>query len=162
VIRFKESDVRPTGRVSRGVIGLRMEEDDSIVGVGVSESDDKTVFAATELGYGKKTSFEAYPLRHRGGKGVINIKTSGRNGNVVDMLLLDENDEIMLISDRGKLIRMSASDISSVGRNTLGVRLINLSEDEKLIGAARIDEKEEDPDEEQDTDNQDSDLTDEE
>jgi DNA gyrase subunit A len=68
----------------------------------------------------------------------------------------------MLISDRGKLIRMSASDISSVGRNTLGVRLINLSEDEKLIGAARIDEKEEDPDEEQDTDNQDSDLTDEE
>lgn len=90
----------------------------------------------------RKLFFDAYPLRHRGGKGVINIKTSGRNGNVVDMLLLDENDEIMLISDRGKLIRMSASDISIVGRNTLGVRLINLSEEEKLIGAARIDEKE--------------------
>jgi DNA gyrase subunit A len=162
VIRFKESNVRPTGRVSRGVIGLRMDEGDSIIGIGVSESDDKTVFAATEYGYGKKTLFQAYPLRHRGGKGVINIKTSGRNGNVVDMLLLDENDEIMLISDRGKLIRMCASDISSVGRNTLGVRLINLSEDEKLIGAARIEEKEENnSDEEIDMEEPDSDLAEE-
>ena len=143
-IRFNESGVRSTGRVSKGVIGLRMAVGDKIVGVGVSDRTDGVLFTATEYGYGKKTFFDAYPLRKRGGKGVINIKTSERNGDVVDMLLLDENDEVMLISDRGKLIRMLASDISTVGRNTLGVRLINLSKDEKLIGAARIVEKEDD------------------
>ncbi|PIE75313.1 MAG: DNA gyrase subunit A [Deltaproteobacteria bacterium] len=138
VIRFSENDVRATGRVSKGVIGIRMAKSDSIVGAGVSERKDGTLFAATEFGYGKKTLFEAYPLRKRGGKGVINIKTSARNGSVVDMLLLDENDDIMLISDKGKLIRMESSSISVVGRNTLGVRLITLSEGEKLISAARI------------------------
>lgn len=146
-IRFSESDVRSTGRVSKGVIGLRMSDDDRIVGVGVAERKDGVVFTATECGYGKKTPFDAYPFRKRGGKGVINIKTSERNGNVVEMILLDENDEVMLISDRGKLIRMKASDISTVGRNTQGVRLINLSGDEKLIGAARIVEKDEEDEE---------------
>ncbi|MGM0417083.1 MAG: DNA gyrase C-terminal beta-propeller domain-containing protein, partial [Thermodesulfobacteriota bacterium] len=142
VVRFQEDKVRATGRVSRGVRGLRLDESDSIVGVGASESDEGTLFAATELGFGKKTKIEAYPLRNRGGKGVINIKTSARNGDVIDMLLLDENDEIMLISDKGKLIRMKASDISAVGRNTLGVKLITMSQGEKLIGAARIVESE--------------------
>jgi DNA gyrase subunit A len=144
VVRFKEDKVRATGRVSKGVRGLRLDESDSIVGVGASESDQGTLFAATELGFGKKTNVGAYPLRNRGGKGVINIKTSARNGDVVDMLLLDENDEIMLISDKGKLIRMKASDISAVGRNTLGVKLITMSEGEKLIGAARVVESEDD------------------
>jgi DNA gyrase subunit A len=151
-IRFNENDVRATGRVSKGVIGLRMAEGDSIVGVGVSERIDGTLFTATEFGYGKMTQFDAYPLRKRGGKGVINIKTSKRNGNVVDMLLLDENDDIMLISDRGKLIRMKSSDISVVGRNTQGVRLIDLATGEKLIGAARIVDQDDETDELDDID----------
>jgi len=145
VIRFNEERVRPTGRVSRGVIGIRMNDDDYIVGAVASEEDADTLFSATEFGYGKKTFTKSYTITNRGGKGVIDIKTSAdRNGRVIDFLMLSDNDDIMLISDKGKLIRMTSSDISLVGRNTLGVRLISLSKGEKLIGAARIADKDRD------------------
>ncbi|TYT74798.1 DNA gyrase subunit A [Desulfobotulus mexicanus] len=139
-IRFSESDVRPMGRVSRGVRGLRMAEDDYIVGMEVT-GHGSTLFTATENGYGKRTEVEAFPMQRRGGKGVIGIRTDGRNGKVVAMVLTDESDDVMLVSDKGRLIRMAACSISVIGRATQGVRLIQLEEAERLIDAARLDEE---------------------
>jgi DNA gyrase subunit A len=140
-IRFHESDVRPSGRVSRGVYGLRLAKGDRIVGMEVL-SHGQTLFAATENGYGKRTSIDEYPLQRRGGKGVITIKTSKRNGQVVAILLVDDDDELMLMADTGKLIRMSVSQISVISRNTQGVKLIGLLPEEKVAGVARLAEKE--------------------
>ena len=140
-IRFHESDVRPSGRVSRGVHGLRLSKGDRIVGMEVL-SHGQTLFAATENGYGKRTSIDEYPLQRRGGKGVITIKTSKRNGQVVAILLVDDDDDLMLMADTGKLIRMSVSQISVISRNTQGVTLIGLSPEEKVAGVARLAEKE--------------------
>ncbi|OEU68671.1 MAG: DNA gyrase subunit A [Desulfobacterales bacterium S5133MH16] len=140
-IRFHESDVRPSGRVARGVRGLRLGKDDRIVGMEVL-SHGQNLFTATENGYGKRTSIDEYPLQRRGGKGVITIKTSERNGQVVAILLVDDDDDLMLMADTGKLIRMSVSQISVISRNTQGVRLIGLLPDEKVAGVARLAEKE--------------------
>ena len=140
-IRFHESDVRPTGRVARGVRGLRLAQGDRIVGMEVL-SHGQTLFTATENGYGKRTSIDEYPLQRRGGKGVITIKTSERNGQVVGILLVDEDDDLMLMADSGKLIRMSVSGISVISRNTQGVTLIGLSPEEKVAGVVRLAEKE--------------------
>jgi DNA gyrase subunit A len=140
-IRFHESDVRPSGRIARGVHGLRLAKGDRIVGMEVL-SHGQTLFAATENGYGKRTSIDEYPLQRRGGKGVITIKTSERNGQVVAILLVDDDDDLMLMADTGKLIRMSVRQISVISRNTQGVRLIGLSPEEKVAGVARLAEKE--------------------
>jgi DNA gyrase subunit A len=140
-IRFHESDVRPSGRIARGVRGLRLAQGDRIVGMEVL-SHGQTLFTATENGYGKRTSIDEYPLQRRGGKGVITIKTSERNGQVVGILLVDEDDDLMLMADAGKLIRMSVSGISVISRNTQGVKLIGLSPEEKVAGVARLAEKE--------------------
>ncbi len=140
-IRFHESDVRPSGRIARGVHGLRLGKGDRIVGMEVL-SHGQTLFAATENGYGKRTSIDEYPLQRRGGKGVITIKTSERNGQVVAILLVDDDDDLMLMADTGKLIRMSVRQISVISRNTQGVRLIGLSPEEKVAGVARLAEKE--------------------
>lgn len=136
-IRFKETDVRPTGRVSRGVIGINLEDGDRLVGMEVL-SHGQTMFAVTENGFGKRTAIEEYPVQRRSGKGVIAIKTSERNGQVVDMHLVDEGDEVMLITDTGRLIRMEVAGISVISRNTQGVKLIGLDKGERLIAAARI------------------------
>jgi DNA gyrase subunit A len=140
-IRFHESDVRPSGRIARGVHGLRLAKKDRIVGMEVL-SHGQTLFAATENGYGKRTSIDEYPLQRRGGKGVITIKTSERNGQVVAILLVDDDDDLMLMADTGKLIRMSVRQISVISRNTQGVRLIGLLPEEKVVGVARLAEKE--------------------
>ena len=140
-IRFHESDVRPSGRVTRGVRGLRLAPGDRIVGMEVL-SHGQTLFAATENGYGKRTSIDEYPLQRRGGKGVITIKTSERNGQVVSIRLVDEHDDLMLMTDSGKLIRISVSGISVISRNTQGVKLIGLGLGEKVAGIARLAEKE--------------------
>ena len=140
-IRFHESDVRPSGRVTRGVRGLRLASGDRIVGMEVL-SHGQTLFAATENGYGKRTSIDEYPLQRRGGKGVITIKTSKRNGQVVSIRLVDEHDDLMLMTDSGKLIRISVSGISVISRNTQGVKLIGLGLGEKVAGIARLAEKE--------------------
>ena len=140
-IRFHESDVRPTGRVARGVRGLRLAQGDRIVGMEVL-SHGQTLFTATEKGYGKRTSIDEYPLHKRGGKGVITIKTSERNGLVIAILLVDEDDDLMLMADSGKLIRMPISGISVIRRNTQGVKLIGMTPEERVVGVARLAEKE--------------------
>jgi len=139
-IRFHESDVRPSGRVSRGVRGLNLASGDRIVGMEVL-SHGQTLFAATENGYGKRTSIDEYPLQRRGGKGVITIKTSERNGKVVSIILVDEQDDLMLMTGSGKLIRISVSGISVISRNTQGVKLIGMEFGEKVVGVARLAEK---------------------
>jgi DNA gyrase subunit A len=141
-IRFHESDVRPLGRTARGVRGMQIGSSDRIVGMEVL-SHGQTLFAATENGYGKRTSIDEYPLQKRGGKGVITIKTSERNGQVVAILLVDEIDELMLMTDAGKLIRMPIQGISVISRNTQGVKLMGLEPNERVIGAALLAEKEE-------------------
>ena len=141
-IRFHESDVRPTGRTAQGVLGMRMDKKDRVVGLEVL-SYGQTLFTVTENGYGKRTSIDVYPVQKRGGKGVITIKTSERNGQVIGMLLVDDEDDIMLVTNSGKIIRMAVKDISVISRNTQGVKLISVESDEQVVAAARLAEKEE-------------------
>lgn len=140
-IRFHESKIRSQGRVSRGVIGMRLSEGDWIVGMEIL-SDDQTLVTVTENGYGKRTATDEYSLTSRGCKGVISIKTTDRNGLVVALLLVADEDDLMLMTDHGRIIRMPVKDISIIGRNTQGVRLIGMSEAERVTGAARLAEKE--------------------
>ena len=137
VIRFREADVRSMGRAARGVRGIRLGPDDKVISL-IIVRESKAVLTATANGYGKRTPLEEYPLRARGGQGVISIQTNERNGRVVGAQVVDEDDEIMLISDQGTLIRMRSSDVSVVGRNTMGVTLVNLNEGETLAGVERI------------------------
>jgi len=139
-IRFHESDVRPTGRVAQGVRGMRLPAGDSLVGMEVM-SHGQTLFTATENGFGKRTSIDAYPIQKRGGMGVITIKTSERNGRVVSILLVEEDDDLMLMTDIGKIIRIPVKGISTISRNTQGVKLIDIDKEERVVGAARLAEK---------------------
>ena len=139
-IRFHESDVRLVGRASQGVRGMMLVEGDYIVGMEVL-TDGKTLMTITENGYGKRTSIDEYPIRNRGGKGVITIKTTERNGMVIAILLVTDDDDLMLMTDRGKIIRMPVKDISVIGRNTQGVRLIVMEPGERVASAARLAEK---------------------
>jgi DNA gyrase subunit A len=141
-IRFHESDARPIGRVARGVRGMRLAAGDYIVGMEVL-SHGQTLFSVTENGYGKRTSIDEYPVQKRGGMGVITIKTSERNGQVVSIMLVEEVDDLMLMTNTGKIIRMHIKGISVISRNTQGVKLINMDKGEKVVGAVGIIEKEE-------------------
>lgn len=143
VIRFHEGDVRTTARGSMGVRGMRIDQVSRVVGMEVLESEN-TLLTVTENGYGKRSFIEDYRIQGRGGKGVFSIKTSKRNGKMVSLLLVDDNDELMMVTDKGKLIRTSNKSINVISRNTQGVKLINLSSGEKLIGIARLPEEEED------------------
>ena len=137
VIRFKEADVRAMGRTARGVRGIRLGQDDKVISLLIVK-EGMAVLTATENGYGKRTPLEDYRLTSRAGQGVISIQTNERNGRVIGALMVDEEDEIMLISDQGTLIRMRTSDVSVVGRNTMGVILVNLNEGETLAGLERL------------------------
>jgi len=139
-IRFHESGVRPVGRASQGVRGMRLADGDHIVGMEVL-TDGKTLMTITENGYGKRTSIDEYPVRNRGGKGVITIKTTDRNGVVVASLLVTDEDDVMLVTSRGKIIRIPVGDVSVIGRNTQGVRLIAMQPGERVASAARLAEK---------------------
>jgi len=139
-IRFHEADVRPTGRIAMGVRGMRLEPDDRIVGMEVL-SHGQTLFAVTENGFGKRTSIDEYPIRKRGGKGVITIKTSARNGQVVAILLVDEDDDMMLMTDAGKILRMPIAGMSVISRNTQGVKLMGRETGERVVGVVRLAEK---------------------
>jgi DNA gyrase subunit A len=141
VIRFHENDVRATARGSMGVRGMRIDRGARVVGMEVLQSED-TLLTVTENGYGKRSFVEEYKIQGRGGKGVFSIKTSKRNGKMVSLLLVDDNDELMMVTDKGKLIRTSNKSINVISRNTQGVKLINLSSGEKLIGIARLPEEE--------------------
>ena len=145
VIRFHETDVRDTGRGSMGVKGMTIEKDSQVVGMEVL-GEEGTLLTVTENGYGKRSSVEEYRITGRGGKGVFSIKTSERNGMMVSLLLVDDTDEIMMVTDKGKLIRTVIEGINTISRNTQGVRLINLAKSEKLIGIARLPEEEESED----------------
>ena len=128
-IRFIETDARETGRTAQGVIGIRMKGDDSVVGAAVCKKP--TVLTITENGYGKRTHIDEYRKQSRGGSGVINIKTEGRNGKVIGISAADDDDELILMSSRGQSIRIPVKDISVIGRNTQGVRVMRLGEQEK-------------------------------
>ena len=138
VVRYKESNVRVMGRTAKGVRGIRLSNDQRLISLIIVEPDT-TVLTATEKGYGKRTKIDDYPVTQaRGGKGVISIQTNDRNGKVVGAVMVNEEDEIMLISDQGTLIRSPINQVSVMGRNTKGVRLVNLGEEEKLASLERI------------------------
>ncbi|OQX42623.1 MAG: DNA gyrase subunit A, partial [Candidatus Sedimenticola endophacoides] len=136
-VRFEESKVRPMGRTACGVRGVRLGEGQRVISLIIAESG-RTVLTVTENGFGKRTPVEQFPVKGRGGMGVISIKTSERNGAQVGAVLVDENEEIMLISDGGTLVRTPVDDISLMGRDTQGVTVIRLTNGEKLVGMARI------------------------
>ena len=131
-IHFHESDVRAMGRLAAGVKGINLGDGDAVVGVAVLKSDD-SILTVTENGYGKRTAVAEYKLQSRGGKGVFTIKTSERNGNVVGVLPVVDEDQVMLVANSGKIIRMPMDSVRLIGRNTQGVRLINLEEDEYVV-----------------------------
>lgn len=138
-VRFNESKIRVIGRTARGVRGIRLSEGQRVNSmIVVSPDDESSVLIVTENGYGKRTAIKNYPVRNRGGKGVISIQTSKRNGCAIGAVAVKHSDEIMLISDQGTLIRTSVSGVSVVGRNTQGVRLIKLREGEHLVALERI------------------------
>ncbi|MBW2108062.1 MAG: DNA gyrase subunit A [Deltaproteobacteria bacterium] len=139
-IRFHESDVRPMGRVAQGVRGMTLDEGDYLVGMEVL-TNGKTLMTITENGFGKRTSINEYPIQKRGGKGVITIKTTQRNGMVIAILAVTDEDEVMLVSSRGKIIRMPVADVSVIGRNTQGVRLFAMEPGERVASAARLAER---------------------
>ncbi|MBW1790840.1 MAG: DNA gyrase subunit A [Deltaproteobacteria bacterium] len=131
-VRFNEQDVRSMGRIASGVRGIRLAADDEVVGAVVLDSDE-SILVVTENGFGKRSAVEDYRITKRGGKGVYSIKTSDRNGNVVGALQVTNEDEIMLIADSGKIIRMNMEHLRVIGRNTQGVKLINLKPGEKVV-----------------------------
>ncbi|HSM69594.1 MAG TPA: DNA gyrase subunit A [Xanthomonadales bacterium] len=135
-IRFNETDVRSMGRVARGVIGIRLKEDQQVVSMLVVGDGD--ILTATLNGYGKRTSVDEHHVQGRGGQGVIAIQTSERNGVLVSAVQVSDEDDVMLISDCGTLVRTSAAGISTLSRNTQGVTLIRLGENESLVGLARV------------------------
>ncbi len=149
VASFKESDVRVMGRTASGVRGMRLKDDEQIISLIISQPG--TVLTLTENGYGKRTQIEEYPIHKRGGQGVIAMQTSERNGALVGAVLVDDSDELMLITDGGTLVRTRTAEISILGRNTQGVRVIRPADNEKVIGLDRIanlaDENEQDGDE---------------
>ena len=136
-IHFHESDVRVMGRLAAGVKGIKLAEDDEVVGAVVLKNDD-SILTVTENGYGKRTAVADYRLQKRGGKGIFAIKTSKRNGFVVGALQVIDEDQVMLIANSGKVIRMPMHTIRVIGRNTQGVGLINLNEDEKVVGMSML------------------------
>jgi DNA gyrase subunit A len=140
-IRFHESDIRPSSRIARGVRGMRLEPEERIVGM-QAIGYGQTLFAVTENGYGKRTSIDEYPVHKRGGKGVITIKTSRRNGMVVGILEVHDDEDVMLVTDRGKIIRIPVSHISVISRNTQGVKLIDMEPGERVVSAACLAEEE--------------------
>lgn len=147
VIRFDESKVRPMGRTARGVRGIRIEEGQSVISLVVVHPDG-TILTATENGYGKRTAIDEYRVSGRGGQGVISIQVTERNGKVVRSVQVTDSDEAMLITDKGTLVRFKISELSIIGRNTQGVRLINVSSGELVVGMQKIEDLADGSDEE--------------
>ena len=150
-VRFSETAIRPMGRTARGVRGINLEPEHEVISL-IPVDPTQALLFATENGYGKRTAVDEFPTKGRGGKGMIAIQTSARNGPVVGAVSVLEDEEIMLISDGGTLVRTPVNGISVLGRNTQGVRLINIADDEKLVGVEPVAEYQggDGPDEEQD------------
>lgn len=147
-IRFPEEDVRPMGRTARGVKGITLTGDDSVVNMDVVK-DGGDLLVVTANGYGKRTNLDEYRTQTRGGKGIINIKTSPRNGPVVGALVVKDDDEIMMISAEGIMIRLAAKDVSTFGRNTQGVTLMKVAENDHIVAVAKVAGEEHDEHEEE-------------
>jgi len=156
-IRFKEDDVRDTGRTARGVRGIRLDEDDDVIGVEIP-AEGTFLMTVSENGFGKCTPIEEYRSQSRGGKGTINLKTVPKIGNVSGVLQVQGEENIMLISNAGKVIRLKVQEVPINHRVTQGVKLIELEPEEKLVGIARTTSEAEDKDE--DTNGADEDQTD--
>jgi DNA gyrase subunit A len=143
VNRFDENLIRPIGRTARGVRGIRLDDDQAVISLVVAHPGG-TILTATEFGYGKRTEVEEYRVTGRGGKGVISIQVSERNGKVVRAAQVSDTDQAMLITDQGTLVRFKVGELSIIGRNTQGVRLINVSEGERVVGMQRIEDIQDD------------------
>jgi DNA gyrase subunit A len=141
-IRFNEDDVRAMGRTARGVRGIKMADEYKMIAL-IIPDPTKQILTVCEQGYGKRTLVDDFPVYGRGGQGVIGIQTSDRNGPVVGAAQVSESDEIMLISDKGTLVRTRVTEVSVQGRNTQGVRLIRLKDGEFLVGLEQVDEPDE-------------------
>ena len=144
-IRFQEDQVRVMGRDARGVRGMNLRDNDAVVGMGIIFRDSSdALLTVSELGYGKRTAIADYPTKNRGGRGVITMKVNRRNGAVTSVRIVSEDDHLIVISDKGRLIRMRVSDISELGRSTQGVRIMRLDSDEKVASIERLVEADED------------------
>jgi DNA gyrase subunit A len=141
-IRFSETDVREIGRTGKGVIGIRLDKDNEVVAMEIVR-DDSTILTVTEKGYGKRSTLEDYRSQGRGGKGIFTLKITEKNGRVTGMAQVSEEDEIILITSNGKVLRIRARDISVQGRNTQGVRLFDIEADDKVVSFAKLLEREE-------------------
>ena len=137
IIRFAEEEVRPVGRVAGGVRGIEVDAGDQVIAADVVQ-EGATILTVTERGYGKRTPLDEYRLQGRAGKGIIDIKTEGRNGSVVGMLQVRDGDDLLLVTTKGKMIRIHATDVTSQGRNTMGVRIIELDADDHVGSVARV------------------------
>jgi DNA gyrase subunit A len=137
IIRFPEDEVRPMGRTAAGVRGIDVDEGDQVIAAETLK-EGVTILTVTERGYGKRTPLDEYRLQGRAGKGIIDIKTAGRNGAVVGMLQVREGDDILVVTTKGRMIRLHADEITSQGRNTMGVRIIDLDADDQVGNVARV------------------------
>ena len=142
-IRFEETDVRPMGRTAYGVRGISLREGDEVVAMEVVR-EGGTLLTVAQNGYGKRTELDEYRLQSRGGVGIINIQTSDRNGKVVGIAYVHDDDELMIISQQGMILRMRAGDVRAIGRATQGVRLIEMEEGDEVVAIAKLAEKEDD------------------
>ncbi|MFQ5991735.1 MAG: DNA gyrase subunit A [Nitrospiraceae bacterium] len=147
VIRFKENEARPMGRTAHGVRGITLEDDNQVIGMETITPDSTTaILTVTEGGYGKRTAVNEYRIQGRGGKGIISVKTTERNGRAVGFLQVRDDDEIMIMAAKGKILRCRVDDIREIGRNTQGVRVFDLDgPDDRVIGIARLAERDEAP-----------------
>ncbi len=136
-VRFSETDVRSMGRTAGGVRGIRIKEGQEVIAM-IKVEAGGSILTSTENGYGKRTNVDDYPLKGRGGQGVISIKTNARNGKIVGAVQVHSDDDFMMITDHGTLVRIAVSDVSEMGRNTQGVRLIRLTKGEKLVEIEKI------------------------
>ncbi len=131
------------GRTAAGVKGIDLKADDQVVDMVVIDKDQGTLLTVTERGYGKRTGIDEYRIQSRGGKGIINIKTTEKVGSVVGVFLVDDRDELMLVGTSGNMIRIRTTDVRTIGRSTQGVHLIHIEEGDRLAAVAKLAEQEE-------------------
>ncbi len=143
-IRFHEDDVRPMGRTAAGVRGIRLADNDQVVAMEVISDTNATLFTVAEKGYGKRTPVGEYRVQARGGKGIINLKTTPKVGKVVGVVLVHDSDEVMLVGAGGNIIRMGVSDVRIIGRSTQGVRLIRIDDNDRLAAVAKLADRDDD------------------
>ena len=137
-VRFHEQEIRPTGRNTQGVKGVKLGDSDYVVGMVAVKRSDSTLFVVCENGYGKRSQIDEYRLIHRGGKGVISIKASERNGKVICIMEVVDDDELIVVTQKGIIIRLPIQEVRTIGRITQGVRIINLSKDDRVVDVERV------------------------